>query len=414
MKKNRSKLRKEYIAGLDIGSTKVCCVIARVDDKNKLQVVGIGQQVSNGLKNGLIIDMEALETSIINAVHMAEHMANVTIEDVMININGPFLMSERIQAEVSIAGHEVEESDIQKIMHQARVSRESKDLEVIHVLPIGYAIDGNKGIRDPRGMFGDKMVMSMHVVTAPTGPIRNLANCVAKCHLNISSFVVSAYASSLSTLVEDEKNLGCTLIDMGGDTTSIAVFSKGNMVFTGSIPIGGKHITSDIAQCLSTPLVHAERLKNLYGFVTTTPIDGSETILVPQIGETQQTNATQISKSMLLNIIQPRVEEIFYHIKKCLHKNGMLNHAGRRVILTGGACQLTGISSIATEMLGKQVRIARPLKLNGLSDSSSTPGFSTCAGLLEFAFEENQRLPFSGTEGKGFFQKVGLWLRHNV
>ena len=257
MRKPRLTTRKGLIAALDIGSSKICCLIGKIEENGRAAVVGIGHQLSRGVKSGAIIDMDEAEMAILTAVHAAEKMSAETITEVVVNLSGGYPASQTVGVEVAIAGHEVGDSDLRRVLEHGRGIDVGPDRQVIHSIPVGYTIDGNRGIRDPRGMYGDRLGVSMHIVTAAAGAARNIATCVNRCHLEVSARVVSPYASGLATLVEDEKDLGVTVIDMGGGTTSIAVFFDWQVVFTDSVAIGGNHVTSDIARGLSTPLAHA-------------------------------------------------------------------------------------------------------------------------------------------------------------
>lgn len=380
------------IAALDIGSTKVCAAIARVESDHNLRLLGLGQQISKGLKSGIIVDMEALEISILNAVHSAEEMASETIHHVIVSCSNGML-SEIGDVNVTLSGREVLEDDLKRLfilaqnnlkIHQAR---SLQPLELIHAFPTGYTVDGNRNIRDPRGMFAHQLGVTLHIITLPLTTYKNLVQGVARCHLELSHVVSEPYASALSTLVEDEMDLGVVLVNMGGGTTTYSVFSDGQCVSLGIIPFGGEHITSDVAQGLSTPLSQAERLKTLYGGALLTASDEKETILVPQIGDEGSTQGMQVTKASLNQIICPRVEEIFEHLKAKLDALSLYKGATRRVVLTGGASQMFGLKELAAHVLGRSVRLGRPLHIRGLSESFSNPSFSTVLGLLNFYAE---------------------------
>jgi cell division protein FtsA len=266
-------------------------------------------------------------------------------------------------------------------------------------------------------MFGDRLGVDMHVVTAAAGAVRNLTNCVSRCHLEIKALVVSPYASGLATLVEDEMDLGVTVIDMGASTTSIAVFFDGHVVYTDSISIGGAHVTNDIARGLSTPLVHAERMKTLYGNCLATPADEREIIQVPQVGEEEAGITNPIPRSILIGIVQPRIEETFELVRSRLEASGFDKIAGRRVVLTGGASQLGGVRELAALVLDKQVRMGRPIRIHGLADSTNGPAFATAAGLLNYALQaEPETLKTSRSQqdpNAGFIGRLGSWLKEN-
>jgi cell division protein FtsA len=417
MRKPRLTTRKGLIAALDIGSSKICCLIGKIEENGRAAVVGIGHQLSRGVKSGAIIDMDEAEMAILTAVHAAEKMSAETIDEVVVNLSGGYPASQTVGVEVAIAGHEVGDSDLRRVLEHGRGIDVGPDRQVIHSIPVGYTIDGNRGIRDPRGMYGDRLGVSMHIVTAAAGAARNIATCVNRCHLEVSALVVSPYASGLATLVEDEKDLGVTVIDMGGGTTSIAVFFDGQVVFTDSVAIGGNHVTSDIARGLSTPLAHAERMKTLYGSALTSPSDERELINVPQIGEDGSGTSNQVAKSILVGIIQPRLEETFELVRARLEASGFDKLAGRRVVLTGGAAQLTGARELAQLVLDKQVRMGRPIRISGLAESTAGPAFSTAAGLIAYAIrreaELRPQLRTERTPSQNLFDRVGGWLREN-
>ncbi len=417
MRKSRLTTRKGLIAALDIGSSKICCLIGRIEESGRPSVVGIGHQLSRGVRSGTVIDMDEAELAILTAIHAAEKMSAETIEEVIVNLSGGYPSSQTVGVEVAIAGHEVGDSDLRRVLEHGRGIDVGPDRQVIHSIPVGYAIDGNRGIRDPRGMYGDRLGVTMHIVTAAAGATRNIATCVNRCHLEISALVVSPYASGLATLVEDEKDLGVTVIDMGGGTTSIAVFFDGQVVFTDTVAIGGNHVTSDIARGLSTPLAHAERMKTLYGSALTSPSDERELINVPQIGEDGSGQSNQVAKSILVGIIQPRLEETFELVRARLEASGFDKLAGRRAVLTGGAAQLTGARELAQLVLDKQVRMGRPIRISGLAESTAGPAFSTAAGLIAYAIRREAELrPPARLErapSHGLFDRVGGWLREN-
>jgi cell division protein FtsA len=290
--------------------------------------------------------------------------------------------------------------------------RDSGDRAVIHSFPVGFSIDDSRGIRDPRGMIGTRLGVNMHVVTATASAMRNHSAAITRSMLEPDAFVVSPYAAGLSCLVEDETNLGVTVIDMGGGTTTIGVFVGGNLVFTDCVPVGGAHVTNDIARGLSTPIAHAERMKALFGSAISTTLDEREMIAVPQIGEEEDGHANHVPKSMLVRIIAPRIEETFEMVRNRLEAGGSDKIAGRRVVLTGGACQLHGVKELAGLILDKQVRIGRPLRVKGLAESTHGPAFSTAAGLLHFAMSERTERPRTGrVPARGIFGRVSNMIR---
>ena len=416
--KKNGKVRNGLIAALDVGTTKVACLIARAGNDGQPHVIGVGHQMANGMRGGTIVDMDAAEVSIRATVEAAEQMAGETIRNVVVNVSGGAPESRLIACEVSIAGHKIGDADLRRILEAAGQSAGPEpDREIIHAIPVGYSIDGNRGVNDPRGMFGERLGVNMHVVTAASSVTRNLATCIARCHLEIAAEVVSPYASALACLVEDEKQLGVTLIDMGGGTTSIAVFFDGELVHTDCIPVGGGHVTNDIARGLSAPLAHSERIKTLYGSATPSPSDDREVIKVPLIGEDDEDEVNQVPRSMLVGIIRPRLEETFEIVRARLEEAGFDKVAGRRVVLTGAASQMTGARELAAMILDKQVRIGRPRPMEGLAEAMGGPAFATCAGLLHFAANNPAGAPNRAyrpiEEPTGRLGRIGQWIREN-
>ena len=408
--------RNGLIAALDVGTTKTCCFIARVE-AGRARLIGIGHQASRGMKTGTVIDLDAAQQSILTAVHAAEQMAGETIEGVIVNISGGNPSSRTTIHEIAVGGHEIGDADIRKVHDQGRQVADVADRTNLHAIPVGYSIDGSRGIRDPRGMYGQRLGVHVHAISATTSAIRNLVTCVARCHLDVLGVVVSPFAAGLAALVDDERDLGVTLIDMGGGTTTIAVFFDGQVVYIDAVPIGGQHITSDIARGLSTPLFHAERMKTLYGSALASASDEKEMIEVPLVGEEDHRHANPVPKSILTGIIQPRVEETFELVRSRLEASGFDNLAGRRVVLSGGGSQLAGVRDLAQLILDKQVRMGRPMRVHGLTEAVAGPAFATCAGLLVHALlpagEPIRRRRSETAAASGLFGRLGLWLKEN-
>ena len=411
------KARNGIIAALDFGSSKVCCFIARVEGNNQLRVVGIGHQQSSGIKGGNIVDMEAAEHALSSAVNAAEQMCGERVEEVVVGVGGGYPASHTFGVEVAIGGHEVADRDIRRVLSQVHLPAETSDRELIHTMPIGYSIDGRGGVRDPRGMYGERLGVDVHLVTAASGAMRNLGICVKRAHLEIADRCVTSFAAGLASLVQDEMDLGVTLIDMGGGTTSIAVFYDGNLIYTDSIPVGGNHVTHDVARGLSTPVADAERMKILYGRSVSKPNDEYEIIDVPLIGEQEHTEPNHVPRSVLVGIIRPRIEETFELVRGRLEASGVDKLTGRRIVLTGGASQLDGIAESAAQILNKQVRNGRPVRVTGLAEATGGPAFSACAGLLTYALRAQSSgtaasVPGAESEASRF-GRLGSWLREN-
>jgi cell division protein FtsA len=405
--------RGSTIAAIDIGTAKICCLIARVEAAAP-RILGVGNRISRGVRAGTIIDLDAAGASIRDAVHAGEQMAGETIERAVVNLSGGYAAS-RTVAEIELGRREIGESDLRQVLERGYRLRDAPDRQVIHSIPLGFSIDDRRGILDPRGMVGERLGVAMHIVTAAAASVRNHSAAVGRSHLETEALVVSPYAAGLACLVEDETNLGVTIIDMGGGTTTIGIFFGGNLTFADAVPVGGIHVTNDIARGLSTPVAQAERLKALFGSAISSTLDEREMILVPEIGEAEAGHVNRVPKSLLVDIIAPRLEETFELVRSRLEASGCEQLAGQRVVLTGGACQLHGVRELAGLILDKQIRVGRPMGVIGLPEAAHGPAFSTAAGLLLFAASEHaESLQPSGIAPGGIFSRVGQWLREHL
>lgn len=413
------KPKNGLVGALDIGTTNVTCLIARQDGTRPPRIIGIGHHVSKGVRHGAIVDMDQAEAAVRAAVGAAEEMAGENVHNVWVSVSGAHYKSRLVAYDIGISGHEISDHDLRKILDASRLAGElPEDQQVVHSIPIGYSIDGNKGVRDPRGMFGDRLGVNMHVVTAGVNAMRNVETCTLRCHLGVNGRVIAPYAAAMSTLVEDEMKLGVTLIDMGGGTTSIAVYFDGELVHADCVPVGGGNVTNDIARGLSTPVQHAERMKTLYGNCMPSPSDDREIIKVPLIGEEQTGETNSVPRSMLVGIIRPRMEETFELVRARLNAAGFEKLSGPRVVLTGGASLLPGARELAGEVLNKaQVRMAKPRYLEGMAEAASGPQFAVCAGLISHAFESPGRITGRAYQPKAQsatrLGRLGQWLREN-
>lgn len=420
--KHKPKPKGSVIAALDIGSSKIACFIARVvDDRGGFEVLGVGHQASTGVKAGAIVDLAAAEAAIRQTVHAAENMAAAAmrgypLREVIINVPGVLARSHRFTVDIQVSGHEVADNDVRRALAKAQGLAVQEDCELIHTIPTSYRLDGHDGIREPRGMFGHNLDVDIHLVTGNSSALRNFATCIEQSHLDIGSMCLSSYAAGLASLVEDEMDLGCTVIDMGGGVTSIAVFQGGSMIFSDAVPLGGQHVTSDIARGLTTSMADAERLKTLYGSAMGASTDENDLIDVPQIGEDRHAHANHVPRSLLIGIIQPRLEEILEMARARLKDSGLGTAAGRRVVLTGGAGQMPGLRDLGQLVLDKQVRLGRPIRLSGLADAVSGPAFATTAGLLTYLSERADEMPaqiMAQVEPGNMWERVKYWLREN-
>jgi cell division protein FtsA len=406
--KTPNRVTTGQYAVLDVGTSKIVCFIADIDSTGAITVKGIGHQLSKGVRSSAIVDFAEAETSILAAVHAAEQMSGVTIDDVVVSLSGSGLSSRSITVEMALLGEEVSDRDILDIIEQGRASGQDADHEIIHCFPVSYYIDDMKGIVDPRRMFGNTLGAELHVITAPTSMIRNLSHCIARCHLNVADFIAAPYAAALACLEEDEMELGVMLVDIGGGTTSLSIFHHGRNLYTDIIPVGGMHVTNDIAKVISTTVTQAERLKTLHGSCISSSTDDQVLISAPLLGEDEDEDANTLPRSTLVGIIRPRMEEILEMVKRHLENSGFESQAGRRLVLTGGASQLIGVRELAARTFGKQVRLSRPRAIPGMADAATGPAFATAIGMLRAiaspSFEE--RLYAEATMKGGMFKKV--------
>ncbi|ARY12269.1 MULTISPECIES: cell division protein FtsA [Brucella] len=415
---------------LDVGSSKVSCVIARLRPHeggallpgrtHRMEVLGIGHQRSRGVKSGVIIDLDAAEQSIRLAVDAAERMAGLTVDSLIVNISAGRLKSETFTASVNLGGHEVEQTDIRRVLAAGAKQALAAERHLVHSLPVGYTLDGERGIREPLGMLGDSLGVDMHVLTADAAPLRNLELCINRCHLSVEAIVATPYASGLAALVGDEAEMGAACIDMGGGTTTISVFSEGKFIHADAVAIGGNHVTMDVACGFSTRMEDAERLKVMYGSALPSAADDRDLISVPPIGDDERDVPNQYPRSVLTRIIRARVEEMLELVRDRLNQSGLGHIVGKRVVLTGGASQLPGMPEAARRILARNVRIGRPLGIAGLPEAAKGAAFAATVGLLIYPQvagieERSVKAASSGlmTGTGGRIQRVGQWLRES-
>jgi cell division protein FtsA len=402
---------------LDIGTTKITCLIGRTESDGTLRVLGFGWQRGRGVRSGGITDIDEAERAIRAAVGQAETMADLRLRAVTVNLSCGQPESRLLNVQWPIGGRGVTEADVRRVVLEGRARAACDGRDQIHSMALDFTVDETGGVEDPRGLHCDTLAARLHVVDAGTGALRNLAATVARCDLEIADLVCAPMAAGYATLVDDERELGTTVIDMGGGTTSIAVFSEGFVVHTAQLPVGGVHVTNDIARVLSTPISHAERLKTLYGNAQSSPDDERELLPVPLVGEAEHQIA-KVPRSMVVSIIKPRLEETFELLRDRIDGSGLGRATGGRVVLTGGASQLVGTAQMAQTILGRQVRLGRPGNLRGLPDSGSGPAFATAAGLLAWAAGEGramQDIDFDATRsGGGLLRRIVAFIRERL
>jgi len=421
--------RSVVVAALDVGSSKVVCLIGRLRPhgpqqvltrrSHSVDVIGFGHTVARGTKAGTVVNLGQAEDAIRRAVDAAERMASVEIESVVLSISSGRPASELFAAEVEILSAAVSENDIARVLavgsrHSLRDGR-----AVLHSLPVGYSIDGVNGVRDPRGMLGTRFGVDMHVATTDVAAARNLILAVERCHLEVEAMAASSYVAGLAVLADDEADLGAAVVDMGAGTTTIAAFQAGRLVHIDGFAVGGHHVTMDLARGLNARIVDAERIKTLYGTVLSGGSDERDMITVPALEEHEREQAQSVSRATLVSIIKPRVEEILEMVRDRLAACPIAADRRGHVVLTGGASQLSGLPEMAARLIGRPVRLGRPLGIAGAPDAAKGPAFAVAAGLLVYPqaahlehFDgRRKRQLMTGTGG--YVARVGRWLRES-
>ncbi len=423
-----SPRRSATFAALDVGTSKIACLIARLTPArevapgdwrtHRMHVLGVGHQRALGVKNGLVVDMDEAERAIRHTVDAAESMYGAQIDHVIVTASGGRAASEHFTARTMIGGREVADTDIHGVLETSAAYHLRQGRIALHSLPTGFMLDGVTGIREPKDMIGEELGVRLHVATVDQTAIRNLMLAVERGHLNVEGVGAAPYVSGLSVLEPDEAEMGVILVDMGAGSTSVAIFERGDMVHLDAVALGGAHITMDIARGLDARLADAERLKTFHGSAIASASDERETIAFEHVGERGDVKA-HASKAQLVRIIRPRVEETLEFLRERLNRAGYPAGPGRRIVLTGGASQLNGMCEAARRILGGQTRVGRPIGVDGLPEQAFTPAFAAVAGLLVYPqvatreyFETHRgRRVKTGTEG--YVSRVGRWLRES-
>ena len=415
------------VAALDIGSSKISCVIADVAvpkhriasgmERKMLRVLGVGHQAARGVKSGAIVDIDETERAIRLAVDAAERMAQRHISEVYVNVSGGKPQSHCFVGSTRISSGVVTPHDVDRAISSAVTQVDAGRRTVLHLAPVAFDLDGASGKSAPLGMHGEKLSVNLGVVTVEAAHMRNLSLAIERSHLGVAGHVISPYAAGKAVLAEDEMELGTILIDMGGATTSIAVFNSGALVHADVVPVGGQHITSDIARGLNTTLAHAERLKTLIGGALGSGGEDIEMIAVPLLGERGVDTVQHVPRSMLTGIIRPRVDEIFELVAKRLALCPVAHVGGQHAVITGGASQLPGVREVAGQWFNRQVRVASPVPISGMPDSVSNPGFAVAFGLLAYGLKPDKRyaMPALAAEAlaasqQSYVRRVGRWI----
>jgi cell division protein FtsA len=403
--------KSEIVVGLDIGTTKICCIVGEIPpDGGDIDVIGIGIQPSRGLRKGVVINIDATVASIRRAVEEAELMAGCEITTVYAGIAGGHIRGINSQGVVAVKEKEVMAGDIARVLDAARAINIPQDREILHVLPQEYIIDEQDGIREPLGMSGVRLEAKVHIVTAAVSSAQNIIKCCGKTGLSVADIVLEPLASAEAVLADEERELGVALVDIGGGTTDVAIFSAGAIQHTSVIPLGGNHLTNDIAVGLRTPMHEAERIKIKYGSAQTALLDKDETIEVPSVGGRPP---RVLSRRILSEIVEPRVEEIFQLVHREIQKAGQEDLLASGVVLTGGSTLLHGMPELAEEVLGLPVRRGLPRGVGGLIDVVKSPQHATAVGLLHYGAKQSREgRPFlrSG-EGSSVRDRLMGWIK---
>jgi len=372
---------ENLVVGLDIGTSKVLAIVGEVTAAGEVEIIGVGHHPSRGMKKGVVVNIESTVQSIQRAVEEAELMAGCQIQSVFAGIAGSHIRSINSHGTVAIKDKEVGPSDVDRVIESARALAIPADQKVLHVLPQEFIIDGQEGIREPVGMSGVRLEAKVHIVTGAVSAAQNIVKCVRRCGLEVDDIILEQLASSLSVLTDDEKELGVCMVDIGGGTTDISVFTEGAIRHTAVIPIAGDQVTNDIAVALRTPTQHAEEIKKKYGCALTQLATSDESIEVPSVGDRPP---RQLARQTLAEVIEPRIEELYGLILAELRRSGFEDVIGSGIVLTGGSSKMEGMIDLAEEVFHMPVRLGIPQGVGGLSGVVHNPIYATGVGLVQY------------------------------
>ena len=374
-----AKEKESFFAGLDIGTSKIVTVIARTDKEDNIEIVGLGESESIGLKRGVINNIDATVESIKKSIEEAELMAGYKIKTVWTGIAGNHIRSFNSTGMVAIRDKEVTQSDINRVVETATAINIPSDQKILHVLPQEFIVDGQDDIKQPIGMSGVRLEVRVHIVTGAASAAQNIVKCIKRCGVDVGQIILQSLASANSILSEDEKQLGTVLVDMGGGTTDVIVFSGGSIRHTGVVPIAGDQVTNDIAMALRTPTFDAEKIKVKHGICKQGLIETNENFNVPGIGDRP---SRTLSRASLAQIIEPRIEELYSFITEIVRDSGFEELVSSGIVMTGGTSMLQGAAELGEDIFFRQVRIATPMYEGNLKDLISSPRYSTAIGLI--------------------------------
>lgn len=403
---------KDLIVGLDIGTSKIVTLVAEVTPEGSINILGMGSAPSRGLKKGVVVNIDATVAAIQRSLEEAELMANCKISQVYAGISGSHVRSLNSHGMVPIRDREVTHADIERVIETARAVNISTDQQILHVLPQEFIIDGQEGVREPQGMSGVRLEVKVHIVTGAVSAAQNIVKCVRRCGLEVKDLILQPIASALAVLNEDEKDLGVCLVDIGGGTTDIAVFTRGAIQHTAVIPIAGDQITNDIAMTLRTPTREAEDLKIQHG-VALRQIAPRDMIEVPGIGER---GPRMLSIQTLSEVIEPRVEELYSLIQAELRRSGFEEQISSGLVLTGGSSSMRGMVELAEEVFHMPVRLGVPQYIGGLSERVRSPRYATSVGLLLAGLEKHaldQATRLQRASFRQVFKRMKAWFQQN-
>ena len=407
------KMEKNLIVGLDIGTSKVVAIVGEVTPDNEIEIIGLGSHPSRGLKKGVVVNIESTVQSIQRAVEEAELMAGCQIHSVYAGIAGSHVRSLNSHGIVAIRDKEVTPYDVERVIDAARAVAIPADQKILHILPQEFIIDAQESIREPVGMSGVRLEAKVHMVTGAVSAAQNIIKCVRRCGLEVDDIILEQLASSHSVLTDDEKELGVCLVDIGGGTTDIAVFTEGAIRHTAVIPIAGDQVTNDIAVALRTPTQHAEEIKIKYACALTQLASVEETIEVPSVGDRPD---RRLARQTLAEVVEPRYEELFTLIQAELRRSGFEDLCAAGVVLTGGSSKMEGAVELAEEIFHMPVRLGTPQYVAGLVDVVRNPIYSTGVGLLLFGYQNRAMREAETRMGTGFqgvLRKMKSWFQGN-
>jgi cell division protein FtsA len=410
---SRIKEQKTLIVGLDIGTSKIVAMVAEIRPDGRMEVIGIGHHPSRGLKKGVVVNIESTVNAIQRALEEAELMADCKIVDVYTGIAGSHIKSFNSHGMVAIKDKEVSQMDVDRVIETAKAVNIPTDQQILHILTQEFIIDGQEDVREPLGMSGIRLEVKVHIVTGAVSAAQNIIKCIKRCGLEVRDLVLQPLASSMAVLSEDEKDLGVCLVDIGGGTTDIAVFTDGAIRHTAVIPIAGDQITNDIAMALRTPTKEAEDIKRAHGFALRQLADPGQMVEVPGVGERE---TRQLSRQTLAEVIEPRVEELYSLVQAELRRSGFEDLMSSGIVITGGSAAMQGMVELGEEVFHMPVRLGVPNYSGGLAEVVRNPRFATGLGLLMSAQEQHQRhqtAAMGTTSLQQVFEKMKSWFQGN-